>query len=90
MQVTDADMQDPELLAEMRAMMGDDAPSPQPAPKPPTPQQLTAQIKQCRQQAIAMKNQGNLAEARALVRATNVHWKRHLLEGPTRETVTQN
>ena len=64
-QVTDADMQDPALLAEMQALMGGD---PAPAPKPATAQELTAQFKRCRQRAVALKNQGKLQEARKAVR----------------------
>ena len=64
--MTDADMQNPELLAEMQALMGGD---PTPAPKPATAQELTAQFNRCRQRAVDLKKQGNLAEARKAVRA---------------------
>ena len=73
-QVTDADMQDPELLAEMHALMGGEAPSAKPAPKPPTAQELTVQLKQYRQQAIALKQQGQLNEARNMVRMLAISW----------------
>ena len=65
LQVTDADMQNPELLAEMQALMGGD---PTPAPKPATAQELTAQFNRCRQRALDLKKQGKLAEARKAVR----------------------
>ena len=65
LQVTDDDMQNPELLAEMQALMGGD---PTPAPKPATAQELTAQFNRCRQRAVDLKKQGKLAEARKAVR----------------------
>ena len=64
LQVTDADLQNPELLAEMQALMGGD---PTPAPKPATAQELTAQFNRCRQRAVDLKKQGKLAEARNAV-----------------------
>ena len=63
-------MQDPELLAEMNALMGGDAPQPA-KPKPPTQQELVAQFQQHRQRAIALKKQGNLTEAKKAVRVRN-------------------
>ena len=65
LQVTDDDLQNPELLAEMQALMGGD---PTPAPKPATAQELTAQFNRCRQRAVDLKKQGKLAEARKAVR----------------------
>ena len=65
LQVTEDDMQNPELLAEMQALMGGD---PTPAPKPATAQELTAQFNRCRQRAVGLKKQGKLAEARKAVR----------------------
>ena len=85
LQVTDADMQNPELLAEMQALMGGD---PTPAPKPATAQELTAQFNRCRQRAVDLKKQGKLAEARKAVRVfahvycvpadSSVHMHTHL------------
>ena len=66
MQVTEADMQDPELLAEMQALMGGGASKA--APKPETQQELAAQYKQYRQRALALKQQGDIAGARSVVR----------------------
>ena len=60
-------MQDPELLAEMQALMGGGAPSSKAAPKPETQQELAAQYKQYRQRALALKQQGDIAGARSLV-----------------------
>ena len=65
LQVTDADILNPELLAEMQALMGG---GPAPAPKPATAQELTAQFNRCRQRAVDLKKQGKLAEARKAVR----------------------
>ena len=64
LQVTDDDLQNPELLAEMQALMGGD---PTPAPKPATAQELTAQFNRCRQRAVGLKKQGKLSEARKAV-----------------------
>ena len=67
-QVTEADMQDPELMAEMQALMGGGAPGPKAAPKAETQQELNAQYKQYRQRAMALKQQGDIAGARSQVR----------------------
>ena len=66
LQVADADLQNPEVLAEMQAVMDGD---PTPAPKPETAQELTAQFNRYRQRAVDLKKQRKHAEARKAVRA---------------------
>ena len=61
-------MKNPEVLAEMQAVMGGD-PTPAPKCKQVTAKELTAEFHKCRQRAVDLKKQRKHAEARKAVRA---------------------
>jgi len=73
-EVTDQDMRDPEMMAALRAMgFGDDEPTPSVSkPDPVEEASLKQQILGIKRQALALKREGRLDEAREALRRAKV------------------